>query len=363
MLRSALEYPKQPRWPVQTKCYRMRRLLSLPLLVLTSLAVGLLLIEGIYRWQLVDMYTAELHTFNPVQALQTRDKPSILIMGDSFTAGRTSYASLVQEMLQEWRVVNAGVSGTGVLQALYMAPQRFATFRPSLFVYQVYVGNDLFDLRYPTSGPAIAPLRKIYWWTANHLRVVSYLNYRLRQFQETWFVPPPLPSPSGSHAGASPTSPETFNVAHYDSRTKLYFQAEPGLLEDTILVQGARQQDYALFLRQLTSLVQHCVPGVCRAMILVIPHVCQVDPAFMAYMRQLGARLTTPARLSNPDYPFLTRLREHFRAWPHVTMLNPLPMLRDAQAQQAVYYVHDEHLNPYGQQRLATWLAPQLLHP
>jgi hypothetical protein len=341
----------------------MRNILMLTLLVLMSLGIGLLLLEGVYRWQLVDTYASELHTFNLDERLRDIGKPTLLIMGDSFTASRASYAGLLQETLQEWRVVNAAVSGTGVLQALYMAPQRFADFRPFLFVYQVYVGNDLFDLRYPTSGPTIAPLRNLYWWIANHLRVVSYLNYRLRQLKEAWTTPQSQALTSSSATVAATEPSETFTVERYDVRTTIYFQAEPSLLEDTLLVQGARRQDYALFLEKLSALVRYCAPEVCRALILVIPHVCQIDATSLLHMRQLGARFTTPSLLSVPEYPFLTRLQEHFRAWPNVQMLNPLPMLRDAQAQQAVYYVHDEHLNPRGQQLLASWLAPRLRHP
>ena len=126
----------------------MRKMLLLPLMVLVSLGLALLVLEWLYRSQLVDTYRPELHTFNPPQVLASHAKPTFLVMGDSFTASRTSYAGILQDTLQEWRVINAAVSGTGVLQALYMAPKRFAQFHPSLFLYQVYVGNDLFDIRY-----------------------------------------------------------------------------------------------------------------------------------------------------------------------------------------------------------------------
>ena len=43
-----------------------------------------------------------------------------------------------------------------------------------------------------------------------------------------------------------------------------------------------------------------------------------------------------------------------------VQVLNPLPMRREARAKQAVYYANDEHLNPHGQQALATFLVQQL---
>ena len=163
----------------------MRKTLLLALMVLVSLGLALLGLEWLYRLQLVDTYRPELHTFNPAQVLAPNARPTLLVMGDSFTASRTSYAGILQDTLQEWRVINAAVSGTGVLQALYMAPQRFAQFHPSIFLYQVYVGNDLFDIRYPTNWRTISLVRNVYWFLASHLRIIGYLNYRLRQVKET----------------------------------------------------------------------------------------------------------------------------------------------------------------------------------
>src|SRR5215475_11485957 len=313
----------------------MRKMLLLPLMVLVSLGLALLVLEWLYRLQLVDTYRPELHTFNPSQVLVPNDQPTLLVMGDSFTASRTSYAGILQDTLQEWRIINAAVSGTGVLQALYMAPKRFAQFHPSIFLYQVYVGNDLFDIRYPTNWRTISLVRNLYWFFANHLRVVGYLNYRLRQVKETLT---PHQHQAFSRAGtavAASAAEDTgaFSIEHYDTRVKLYVRAEPALIEDSILVQGNRQHDYTIFLESLAQLLTYCKPVVCHAGILVIPHVCQVDTAYLTYMSQLGAHFTTPAALGLPEYPFLVRLREHFTAWPNVHIVDPLSTLREVQAQ------------------------------
>jgi len=347
---------------VQTVQRLLRKMLVPALMVLASLGLALLVLEWLYRSQLVDMYRPELHTFNPPQVLARDDRPTLLAMGDSFTAGRTSYAGILQDTLQEWRVINAAVSGTGVLQALYMAPRRLAQFHPSILLYQVYVGNDLFALRYPTNWRTISPARNVYWLLANHLRVVGYLNYRLRQAKETLAARPHHAlSVAGTAAAATAAATSgDFAVEHYDARVKLYIRAEPSLLEDSILVRGQRQHDYARFLEHLAQLLTHCQPAVCRAYVLVIPHACQVDDVYLAYMHLLGARFTTPAALGLSEYPFLVRLRERFTAWPNVHILDPLATLRQAHARQAVYDANDEHLNPAGQQALATLLQQQL---
>jgi hypothetical protein len=331
-------------------------------MVLVSLSLALFVLEWLYRLQPVDTYRPELHTFNPPQVLGSNDQPTLLVMGDSFTAGRTSYAGILQDTLREWRVINAAVSGTGVLQALYMAPKRFAQFHPSILLYQVYVGNDLFDIRYPLNWRTISPVRNIYWFLANHLRALGYLNYRLRQVKETLTLRQrhPLSLVGTVVAASAPTDTTVFSVEHYDPRVKLYVRAEPALIEDSILVRGQRQHDYVVFLERLAQLLAYCKPEACRAYILVIPHVCQVDAAYLTHLSQLGAHFTSPAALGLPEYPFLVRLRERLAAWPNVDIVNPLPRLRQAQAQQAMYHANDEHLSPAGQQAIAALLRQHL---
>jgi hypothetical protein len=211
----------------------------------------------------------------------------------------------------------------------------------------------LFDIRYPTNWSAVSLVRNLYWFLANHLRVIGYLNYRLRQVTETLT----------SRPGHVPTAAEdtgVFSVEHYDTRVRLYIRAEPSLIEDSILVQGNRQHDYAIFLERLAQLLTYCKPEVCRAYILVMPHICQVDAAYLTYMTQLGAHFTTPAALELPEYPFLVRLRERFTAWPNVRIVDPLSKLREVHVQQAMYHANDEHLSPAGQQEIATLLRQQL---
>src|SRR5262249_21341194 len=94
--------------------------------------------------------------------------------------------------------------------------------------------------------------------------------------------------------------------------------------------------------------------------VLVIPHVCQVDAAYLTYMSQLGARFMTPAALGLSEYPFLVRLRERFTAWSNVRIVDPLSRLREVHTQHAGYYANDEHLSPAGQREIAALLRQQL---
>jgi len=263
---------------------------------------------------------------------------------------------MLRDALPDWRVVNSAVSGTGVLQALYMAPRRFDQFEPSVFVYQVYVGNDLFDIRYPVNWRSASAARNLYWFFANHLRVVGYLNYRLGQLRE----PTATSSNAPSDAGATTETTDAFAVERYDPRVKAYLRADPSLLEDSIFVQG-RQDDYAVFLDRLSRLLSYCRPEGCRAYVLVVPHASQVDEAYVTQMTQLGARFTNPALLRTLEYPFLIHLRQRFSGWSNVRVVNPLGRLREAQARQAVFNANDEHLNPAGQREIAAIVRQEVL--
>jgi hypothetical protein len=285
-------------------------------------------------------------------------KPTLLIMGDSFTVSPGSYARVLQRSLQQWRVVNAAVSGTGVLQALYIAPHRFRQFRPSMFIYQVYVGNDLFDVRYPTNWRTVSAARNLYWLLANQLRVVSYVNYRIGQSRETRGTSHE-PATVAADASVADGNADAFSVERYDSRVKTYLRAEPSLIEDSILVQG-RQHDYAIFLDRLEELLRYCQSGECQAYVLVIPHASQVSDVYLAQMSQLGARFTMPEALRPLEYPFLIHLRERFAGSSNVRVINPLGRLRDAQARHPVFNANDEHLNVAGQREISALLQQQL---
>jgi hypothetical protein len=327
----------------------MLRGVSLAATAVAAACLAVLVLEWTYRAQIVDTYAAELRASNRPEDLVDDGRPTLLAMGDSFTAGRASYAGILQDRLRRWRVVNAGIGGTGILQALYVARERFARFRPKALVYQIYVGNDLFDLRYPVNWRAISPTRNAYWLLANHLRVAGWMNYRLGQLGGTIAT---------AHADADRDAP--FAPDRYDPRVRTYLRAEPALFEDSILVRGARAPDYAVLLAKLDELVARCAPDGCRAALLVVPHVSQVEDEWVGRMRALGATMDAPPADRTGDYPFVRRLRDHFASRPDVRVLDPLPALRTAARSGPVYYGSDEHLNARGQAVVADFVAGAL---
>jgi hypothetical protein len=335
----------------------LRTLGAAPLYLCALLLLSLLTVETIYRLQLIDAYSPELRAFTPPDNLAADGRPAILIMGDSFTVGRRNYPTMLQDSLPSLRVINAGLGGTGIVHALVIAAERFRTFKPALFVYQVYVGNDLSDIRHPTNWRELSLLRNLYWLASNHLRSIDYINYRLGQIVQA------RAAPADDHLPGMepiPGSIGAFQAEQYDGRVKLLLRAEPALLEETILIKGRRQADYDVFLASLERLISLCKPTECQAYVLVIPHVCQVDKRYIGYMRQLGAIFSEPQRIGDTDYPFVAGIEAKFTGQSHVAVLNPLATLKEANRETPIYFSNDEHLTPAGQKAIAALLLEQL---
>lgn len=324
------------------------------------LLVSLAVLEGFYRWQVVDTYWPELRTLNSPEDLSADSRRTVLIMGDSFTASPGSYAGILKQAFPELRIINGGVSGTGVVQAEFMARRRFHAFHPSIFIYQIYVGNDLLDVRYPVNWAELSVGRNFYWLIANQLRSISYVNYRLGQIVQADRGGTRQTSGPEARPGLAAWPSDSFSVEKYDGRVKLYLRADPSLVEDSIFVKERRRPDYEAFLKGLRRLLDYCKAELCRAYLLVIPHVSQVDERYLSHMRELGATFTEPDRLRAPEYPFLAGVESRFNTWDHVRVLNPLPVLAGINDKTPVYFANDEHLNPVGQATIAEFLAQKL---
>ena len=311
--------------------------------------------EALYRMQVVDTYAPELTAYNARIDLDTNGgRPTALLMGDSFTAGLESYPTILRRVLPGARIVNAAISGTGIVQTAIVAPERFARFHPKVFLYQIYVGNDLFDITYPVSWGRVSVLRNAYWTVAQHFRSLAFLNYRLGQMGYQLGL-------LGIDIPDSTAIDRPFSPALYNPRSALYLRADPLLIKETALVEGRRALDFACLLERLRSVLKRCVPGECTAYVLVIPHCGQVTEEYLRNTRAVGAILEDSTALQRTEYPFVARLRSDLRDVPNVTVLNPIGTLRSSeQSGVPVYHSNDDHLNAAGQHLLAAFLAPRL---
>ncbi len=318
--------------------------------------VVLLLFEIIYRHQLVDTYRPELRGYNTPAVLENAEsKPAVLIMGDSFTAGMHTYAEKLRPLMPGYRIINAGVSGTGIVQANVMAPRRFEAFQPSIFIYQIYVGNDLINVRFPINWKTASPARNVYRLVGGRLPSVYFLNYRLGQRWAEWT------RPAAPREGIPEVFNAPFSVEAYSPIQQRYLRDDPWILENQILTQADRKADFETLLKGLHELLAHCDPAVCTAYLLVIPHASQVHPRYLGHMQALGAQFRRPAAVQAGAYPFLTGIQQAFAGTPSVHVLDPLPVLNANEQQgRPMYFNNDGHLNLEGQAVVADFVAAQL---
>lgn len=318
------------------------------LLYLSFLALILLVaLEIIYRTQLIDLYRTELTTFNTPQELADTTKPTILIAGDSYTAGNYTWAYHLKSALPDHRVINSGVSGTGSKQTTLMAPGRFREFQPDLFIYQIYVGNDLFDLRYPVNWKTVSVAKNLYWIAAQRLRSLSWLNYRLGQ------VITSLRYSQEEFEAMAPVKSAEFDPKTYSQREIQYLQADPNLIEDQIYLEGGRDKDMKKLLKGMEELQTLCTEANIPFYLLVVPHPAQVSREYYDHITTIGATMDREDAYTIERYPFLKALPG--KVW------NPLPFLRSKEAAgQRLYFANDAHLNEEGQRELAEWITQQL---
>ena len=230
-------------------------------ILLVSVVGTLLIFETIFRYQIIDTFSGELRSFNPAEVLDPDStSDNLLIMGDSFTAHNGSYAAMLRTCQDEFPVINAGVSGTGVIEALITAPRRFDLAKPKVFIYQVFVGNDLFNIRYPINWQALSVVRNVYWTIAQRLRSVWYLNYRNGQIayllgqsdSDTLNLTAKWAGTNFTPRGLNGQiqAPEKFSPEKYALRDKLMLKADPWILDKQIRITGDRTGGLSVLPRQ-----------------------------------------------------------------------------------------------------------------
>lgn len=333
-----------------------------------ALGTAVVTLEVVYRLQIVDTYRSELKAFNPPELLREKTgRPTLLVLGDSFSAGNAGWVPMVRAAQDRYRVINGAVSGTGIKQTRILAPERIRRFRPSVFVYQIYVGNDLYDIRYPVNWETISAVRNVYWMTADHLVSLPFLNYRLGQAGVSMSnvggnrAIDLVPMRDRMHEAREPFSP-----AKYSGRLKLQYLAEPALIENCVLLRGGREKDFEVLLSGLRSVLRE-LPDGCAALVIVIPHCAQVTPEYLDRMKTIGARFSAESAVLAERPPFLEQLRAGLAdgTTTKVAVVDLLPVFRAAEeAGEEVYLPNDPHLNERGQELIAeTVLAALSLAP
>ncbi len=326
-----------------------KRILFFSAYFIFCLVCFLLAFEAIYRYQLVDFYRPELRANNPAGDLREASRKTLLAMGDSFSAGQNTWVAFLRAHLPSYRVISAAIPGTGIFESLYTAPGRFRQFKPRVFIYQVYVGNDLQDIRRPLNWRTMSLPRYVYGYMCSYLglRSLTFANYRLAQLLHR------------SQAGESKYVDLPFSPATYPKSVTIYTQAEPYNLEDTVLDRGERSRDVATLIAGIKKLVSYAGPE-CRKYVVVIPDASQVSDYYLEHLKKLGARMRDPQGFQRDDYPLMTKLKTELAAT-DVQVLNPLPLFQAQEQQgQRLFYRNDSHLKPEGQSLLGRFILERL---
>ncbi|MEW6659619.1 MAG: hypothetical protein AB1424_13240 [Thermodesulfobacteriota bacterium] len=327
----------------------IKRVLFFGAYLILCLACFLLVFEGIYRYQLLDFFQPELRAHNRPGDLRDATRKTLLAMGDSFSAGQNTWVAFLRQHLPNYRVISSAVPATGVFESLFMAPRRFREFHPQVFIYQIYVGNDIQDIRRPLNWRTMTLPRYMYGFLCSYLglRSLTFANYRLAQLLRS----------SGSET--EPNADPPFSPSTYPVSVTIYTQAEPANLEDTILARGERGRDVATLIDGIKKLVSYAGPQ-CHKYVVVIPDPSQVSDFYLDHFQQLGAQVRDPQGWQRDGYPLLIRLQEGLAA-AGVKVLNPLPLFQGQERQgQRLYYQNDSHLKPVGQSLLGEFILGQL---
>jgi len=313
-----------------------------------ALVIFLALLEVAFRNYWVDFYSAEFEALNTASDLSNRNGPTVLVGGDSFTGVQHSYVQTMRSERPNARIVNAGIPGTGVTEAACFLPDRIAEWQPEVFIYQIYVGNDLFDIRHPVGSEHIGTARKIYWWLSDRLRCVRYINYKLAQFRYRFTT----------EVGNAPSElNEEFSVETYAARQKMNFAAEPALVYNSAFLQEGRRADFEVLLNELDALMD-ALPDSCKSYLLVIPHCAQVSDRYARNMQVLGAQFPDDVDMLEIRNPLVLGLDSVYRENPRVELLSAQPFLQEVERKgNAIYYSDDPHLNELGHQMLGNVMA------
>ena len=342
--------------------FRRHRIATLILVNLVVLTGGLVLVEVAYRGQWIDFHRSDLAAFNRPEELAPSTRPTILALGDSFTAGRDNWPGHLQDLLApNIRVVNSGVGGSTIRQMRIIIDGRLERFSPRRVICQIYTGNDLLDLRHPARSGTIGPFRRLYWRTTDGgLMSPWYFNTKLRLATDR-LSPVNRLEPAETERIIRKMEARPFAADRYSPRSRMLREAYPSLLTDQIAVSGEMAAAWPVYRNELERLMESCRAHGARLTLMVVPHCAQVSREYAERFMVLGADISDPGILAIDEYPFVVKLRTTAAAYPGVEVLNLLQTLRSTEATgRKVYFPNDPHLNRAGRLEVAGIAANEL---
>lgn len=316
-----------------------------------TVSFTLLVVETSFRFQWFDFYKSELYGLNPREALIS-DKPNVLVCGDSFSADLNGYVEMLRDSLNSFDIINAAVSGTGIRQHQIIMTKRIHQYKPDIFIYQFYIGNDLFDIRHPVKGKNISLWRKLYWSVSDMVLSVQYANFRLAGMRYKFFD-----DTGGSY---NPKKNDKYSPDSYSKREKLNYSCEPALIENTLFLKNRRKNDLLKFKKGFKAIADMLPEGIIRYLV-IIPHQSMISERWYQRHQEMGGDFKQPVySISETEFPIYTELFELARE-NGFTVISPLQEFRTMKDSIPIYYENDPHLAIEGHKVLSKLLYNKLI--
>lgn len=325
------------------------------------LLAALALVELLVRTTALDLYAAELGAGTPAADLEPTSRPTLLALGDSFTANPEGWVAILRGRLgPDRRVVGSGVSGFTARQIARIAPGRIARFAPRIVVVQLYAGNDLLELRHPPSLRRGGLARAFFWALSDAgLELPGLLNYRLGQAWDAFRRGRGDARIAPARRAALEALP--FDPARYTARDRDLLALDPSIVERQLRLTGGMEEAFATYAVRLRSVLAACRAAGAAGVVFVVPHAVEVSPLYRSRFEALGARFEAPAELGAPESAFGLAVRRVVAAEPGATFLDVKPALRAAEAEgRAVYRNNDSHFSREGDLAVVEALLPLL---
>lgn len=290
------------------------------------LLITLLLFEVAYRYQWVDFYRAEWRYQN--DKINTKGKQKILVFGDSFSAEPNSWVNQLRKDSTK-TIFNASISGVGPETYRLIFSQRLKETYPDVVIVQLYVGNDLYDIRKPVNWSKFSFSRNLFWTFSNKFRVLNFINYRFGQFSVE------------DHLGMNPKKEESFQIDKYAARTKLYIQGDANYPSNQIFRDQELSKVFDDLQNMLLEMKEKCGEKV-DFKVLIIPHCTEVSQKYVDHFKKIGAHFKSHSYepISWGNYLLYHKLE----------IIDPRKALEKMELKgEEMYFQNDPHLNINGQ--------------
>lgn len=317
----------------------LKNLLSLCLLFFLTIS----LFELVFRFYLIDFYKNTFIALNGQEILKTK-KVDFLIFGDSFSALKNGYVDHLKSTFPNKTFINLSVPGIGIKQVNGYAENKIKTYNPDIIIYQVYVGNDLLDIKNLSNWSELSFSRNLYWQFSNYYLSLRYLNQSMSIFRQNLSV-------------KELNLDKQFSNELYNKRELMFFKADQQFLENTITLKADFKQRYNQWKNALNDFLEN-IPTDKKVYIVFVPHCAQINEFYWDNMIKIGAHFSSQNEIINANYSFFENAKNDFKNYKNVSFFNPINYLQEKDKENyRLYYQNDPHFNKNGQQELANYIS------